>query len=193
MQIALTGRYVLVQIKDVDKRGFLNLDALVRVEAPEARKDHLLHRGDVLLVARGNRNRAAVFAGEIKGAIAGAQFYIIRPKNLVLPEYLAWYLNQTPAQRQIEAGLAGSFVPFIPREALDELLVAVPTLEEQRRVVAVHELWLKEQELMEQISGRRQQLVQGALMQAVKPLSPFGKLTETAARAAKDLEDHEND
>jgi restriction endonuclease S subunit len=157
------GRYHLVQIKDVDKDHGLRIDSLVRVDAPEASQSHLLRKGDVLFVARGTRNDAVVFASEMKDAIAGAQFFVIRPTSRVLPEYLAWYLNQESAQKHIAEYSSGSFVPFVPKAALEEVEVLLPPIEDQRRMVAIQELSVKEQELLNAIKAKRRELVEAAL------------------------------
>lgn len=158
-----TGRYHLVQIKDVDREHGLRMGALMRVDAPEASESHLLRKGDVLFVARGTRNDAVVFASEMTNAIAGAQFFVIRPTGSVQPEYLAWYLNQESAQRHVVEYRSGSFVPFVPRAALEELEVLLPPIEDQRRIVAIQELAVREQELFEAIKAKRRELVGAAL------------------------------
>ena len=157
------GPYCLVQIKDVSRDQGLQVDSLVRVDAPEASQSHLLREGDVLFIARGTRNDAVVFSSDMTNAIAGAQFFVIRPTGRVLPEYLAWYLNQASAQRHVAEYSSGSFVPFVPKTALEELEVVLPSMEDQRRIVAVQELSLKEQELLDAIKAKRRSLVEAAL------------------------------
>ena len=156
-----TGGYHLVQIKDVDRDRGLRMDSLPRVDAPEANQSHLLQKGDVLFVARGTRNDAAVFSSGMTNAIAGAQFFVIRPTSGVLPEYLAWYLNQESAQRHVAEYSSGSFVPFVPKAALEEMEVLLPPIEDQRRIAAIQELSVKEQDLLDAIKAKRRELASG--------------------------------
>ncbi len=157
------GRYQLVQIKDVDRDFGLRTDSLVTDNPPEACQSHLLEKGDVLFVARGARNDAVVFDANIANAIAGAQFFVIRPTNRVLPEYLAWFLNQDMAQRHFAEYSSGSLVPFIPKAALENLEVLLPSLDIQHRIVEIRRLSLKEQELLDAIKVKARELAEAAL------------------------------
>jgi hypothetical protein len=161
------GQYHLVQIKDVDRDCGVNLESLLRVDAPEARQSHLLQKGDVLFVARGTRNDAVVFTSAMSNAIAGSQFFVIRPTGAVLPEYLAWYLNQESAQRHIAEYTSGSFVRFVPRTALEEVEVLLPSMDDQQKIVAIHALSVKEQELLEAIKQKRRQLAERQLQRVL--------------------------
>lgn len=157
------GRYRLVQIKDLSEERPIDPATLIRIDAREIREDHVLRRGDVLLVARGTRNVAIPFLADVSDAITGAQVFVIRPRRDVSAEYLAYYLNQRAAQQYISGSLAGSYISFIPKDALNALPVMVPSMEIQRKVVAVYRLATKERELLEQIKVRRGQLTIDAL------------------------------
>lgn len=156
-----------MQIKDISEERALDPAALVRIDSPQIREDHLLRLGDVLLAARGTRNVAVAFPADMFDAVTGSQVFVIRPHKGVSAEYLAFYLNRRTAQRHISESLAGSFISFIPKEALNNLPVRVPPIEVQRKVVAVHQLAMKEHELMEQIKDRRKQLTTEALQQVL--------------------------
>jgi len=165
-----------VQIKDVQAFKSVTANSLTRVAAPEAREGHLLRSGDVLMVARGTRNHSAVFTSEVPNAIAGSQLYVIRPQNEVLPAYLAWYLNQPDARQHITSNLAGSYVRFVPRGALDTLPIVLPPLGVQRKITEIHELCLQEQELLEAICMKRRELVDATLRWAVQREDYVGEL-----------------
>jgi hypothetical protein len=163
------GRYHLVQIKDVDRNRGLRLDSLMRMDAPEVRESqHLLEPGDVLFVARGLRNDAVLFPGPMANAVAGAQFFVIRPTTIVVPAYLAWYLNQETAQRHIAEYVSGSFVPFVPKAALDELEVLLPPVEDQRKIAAIQQLAMKEQELLDGIKAKRRIMTEALLRRSIE-------------------------
>jgi hypothetical protein len=169
VKTVLEGGYLLVQIKDVDKAREVTTEGLPRVEALEAREHHILRRGDVLMVARGTRNHAAVFCGEGENAIAGSQIFVLRARSAILPDYLAWYLNQPDAQRHIRERISGSFVPFIPRDALDTLTIHVPPLEKQKLIAEISKLAMEEQRILEAIKDKRRQLLNGMLGKMIVP------------------------
>src|ERR1043166_2087053 len=60
-----------------------------------------VRRGDVLFMSRGTQNRAWVVAEVPDSTIAPVSFYILRPGDRLDGGYLAWYLNQAPAQGAI--------------------------------------------------------------------------------------------
>lgn len=96
----------------------------------------LLQADDVLLVGKGSSNHAAVWPGSAEGTLATNTLYVIRPnRQLVLPSYLAGYLNSTAAQAWFITHQKAGTVKVLSREALNELLVPVPPLAIQERMV----------------------------------------------------------
>lgn len=76
-----------------------------------------------------------------------------------MPEYLAWYINQPSAQAHIKAHQRGSYVPLVPKDALNDLEVAVPPIEIQRVIVELERLRVKEEELQKALCERRAELI----------------------------------
>ena len=64
-------------------------------------------RGDVVFMSRGTRNRAWVIGDVPAPTIVPVSFYILRPWDGIEPRYLAWYLNQAPAQAAIDQSRTG--------------------------------------------------------------------------------------
>ena len=64
--------------------------------------------------------------------------YILRPRQrVVLPEFVAWAINQPRAQRHFDRFARGTNMRMVPRAVLTGLEIALPDLEVQRRVVAL--------------------------------------------------------
>ena len=162
------GQYCVLQIKDVLHQQSNGMRDLVRVDLPDVREEHFIRSGDVLFIARGVNKQAVAVEEEVANAIAGAQFFLVRPRAGVLPQYLAWYINQSPAQRYIEENSVGSNVRLISREVFYDLPVAVPPLETQRRIAEVNRLSRREGQLLEAIKERRRKLVEAALLQNIQ-------------------------
>jgi len=104
-------------------------------------------RGDVVFMSRGTRNRAWVIADVPAPTIVPVSFYILRPWDGIEPRYLAWYLNQAPAQAAIDQIRTGAGTPIVQRTAFERLEVAVPPFEAQRRIGELSELQAREREL----------------------------------------------
>jgi len=164
----MDGRYKLVHIKDVGKGGTDSFDNLMPVNISDLKQEQLLRKGDVLLVGRGDRRRAVAIDSDLKNATVGSQFFIIRANQSVDPGYLAWALNQDPAQRYLEEKSVGTNVKIISKEAVSHLLISLPDLETQRRIARLHALNEKQKELMETIAEKRYRVTEQTLLNLIQ-------------------------
>jgi hypothetical protein len=162
------GRYRLIQIGDLQRDRPVRFLHLTRTDLKEEPRDNLIRRGDVLLVGRGLRNDAVAVEEELQDTVASSQLFIIRPARVVSPQFLAWYLNQEPAQRYLGQNRAGTNVPIITKEGLARLPVTVPPLEKQEIIVRIHRLSVKEASLLEAIQQKRRRLVEVALLKGLQ-------------------------
>src|SRR5207249_1096409 len=122
-----------------------------------------LRSGDILFTARGQQNYAAVFVLEMPNALAASTLLVLRVKDFVDPFYLVWYLNLPQTRERLRAMQAGSGVPFIPIDDLNELEVRVPSMEVQQQIVNVELLRQEEQALMELLRRKRGELIEGRI------------------------------
>lgn len=132
------GTMALVPASAIGERGEVLPQYLRRI-APEVVRSQpadLLQPGDVLLVGKGSANHAAVWPGSLEATLASNTLYVIRPNpQQVIPEYLAGYLNSTPAQAWFATHQKTGTVNVLSREALNELLIPLPPIETQKRMV----------------------------------------------------------
>jgi restriction endonuclease S subunit len=92
---------------------------------------------------------------------------IVRPdRRRVLPKYLAWAINQPDAQRRLGAEAQGTSLRMIPMAALENLDIAVPDLQTQRRIVELDALARQEGQLLRRLAALRGQLVSAILGEA---------------------------
>lgn len=153
------GNVKVVQLKDVDRNGNLNLDDLITIESIQKGRFHFLQDGDVIFKAKSNKHVAAAFRSSMKNVITTLHYFVLSLKDSnVLPEYLAWYLNQKPAQKYFNSNAAGTRIPIINKQILSELNIPVISLEKQQRVVDIHKLMCKENDLIEKIAEKRKKL-----------------------------------
>jgi len=163
------GNCPLVQMGDVRADAGVVPDVQTRVRLPDGAGKHELHYGDVLFIARGNRNEAATFCGAEDNTIATPHLFVLTPKESVsFGEYLTWYLNLPETQTKIRAMRMGSALPFVPMAALSQLDVPVPPVKVQESIIALQGLVLAEQVLLEEIGERRKTLVDAAALDAIK-------------------------
>lgn len=55
--------------------------------------------------------------------------------DMVLPEYLNWFISQRDAQIFLTSMAKGTAVKMISKEALEDLEVALPSVEKQKNIV----------------------------------------------------------
>jgi restriction endonuclease S subunit len=163
----VSGQYRVVQVGDVTPDiGFMN-SSLLRVSLPDVKRSQILETGDVLFISRGPRKQAIAITWSMENTIATSQFFVLRPDERLLPEFLAWYINQRPAQRYIEEHSNGTSASLINLEAMRGLPVEVPPVETQARITKIHRLSLREKELMEAIKEKRHALIERTLLKMI--------------------------
>jgi hypothetical protein len=82
----------------------------------------------------------------------------MRPKPGLDGGYLAWYLNQTPAQAAIDRMRTGAGTPLVQRRSFETLPVVVPPEAVQGEVARVGELMARERLLREHLDQALNQL-----------------------------------
>ena len=127
----------------------------------------------VLLPCRGEYLKAHYLTVEERSKsaspiIASSQFLILTPKPTILTEYLCWYLNQTTVQQRLRQGGQGTKILMLSVASMNDFLIAVPSLDTQRQIVALNRLWEQEQVLTQKLLQNREQMMQGIFQQLLK-------------------------
>ena len=164
------GANRVIQIRDFDENHILNKEYLSRVMIDKPVDQYLINKGDVLFLSRGHRNWAAPIVDDLTATIAVSHFFVIRLKQQnVLPEYLAWYINQTPAQEYLhKIARRGTHMPLIPLSAFWGLTVTLPDIETQKKIVEVSRLMEKEKQILFALQEKRSQLINAICLKAAK-------------------------
>jgi restriction endonuclease S subunit len=152
-----------VQMKDVASNTGVYWLGCVKTELGGKRKPDWLQLGDILFTARGSNNYAVQIDETVAGyqAVAAPHFYVVRiKKDTLLPEYLAWLLNQEPCQRYFQRKAEGSLHKSIRRSVLENTPIAVPTLEKQHAIIGFANTLKRESQLLEQLVQNGQKMMQ---------------------------------
>lgn len=163
------GTHRLIQVKDIRDDRTLNPIDIYRI-MPEREPDrYLVTRGDVLFLARGWRNYAVAIQDELQNTLAAGTFYIARIRTVsLLPEYLAWYINQPRTQAILKPRTQATNIPLVTKSVFETLEIDVPPLSVQRAIVELDNLAKKEQALLARLANKRRQLVSAICMNAIK-------------------------
>lgn len=98
----------------------------------------ILRPGDVLVVRTGQAGAAAVVPDWAVGGNC-VDVLIVRCQPLLRPKFLELFLNAEPAARQVETMSVGAIQTHFNVSALQNLVMPIPPVSEQDRVIAVVE------------------------------------------------------
>ncbi|ADM09238.1 hypothetical protein PB2503_05837 [Parvularcula bermudensis HTCC2503] len=155
------GDVHFLALKDVSLDADIDWAHVPTVELPSKRTPDWLSGDDVIFSARGTRTLAYPINDPPARAVCAPQFYVIkvkRPEKL-LPAFLAWQINQKPAQDYFSRTATGSYIQNIRRKALENLPLAIPPVHEQQVIVEFWRAAQRERAVLNQlIQNRNQQL-----------------------------------
>lgn len=146
------GDVKYLQAKHFDDSGVLIDEIDTRLKKDDKNESHLLHDGDVLFVGKGFRNFAWTYTSQIGDAIASSIFFVVRPnQNKVIPEYLAILFNTPKYQSYFQSMGAGSKITSIRKSELEALLINLPDLDTQKKIVVLKKLHQRDMQLSQKI------------------------------------------
>ncbi|HAS8546024.1 TPA: restriction endonuclease subunit S [Vibrio vulnificus] len=134
----------------------------------------LVDSGTVILPSRGSRGgyfqASCVMqsSGDALPLVVTSQFLVITPKADVLPEFLCWSLNQPAIQFLLSegAGSQGSAMAVMLKTSIgNEIQLTIPSIETQKKILHLNQLWEKEQALTQALLTNRKTMLQGMFQQ----------------------------
>ena len=163
------GELVYLQSKHFDEYGQLDSVLYPDLPAEGISEKHLLKDGDVLFAAKGTKNFAAIFENHNEPSVASTSFFVIRPTgNVVLPQFLAWYLNNPATQTLLKGQAIGTSIPSISKQVLENLGIPVPEIKTQKAIVEISKLFNQEKALKHKIEVLREKQIQQQIINAIK-------------------------
>lgn len=130
---------------------------------------NLLQNEDILFVAKGFRFFATLYNSAFGSAIASSIFFILRTdKTRIIPGYLVSVLNLPKNLLHFQQSGAGSSIPSIRKNELADFTFNLIPLEQQQKVVALQELYLKDIEITGNLIKEKQKLFQTTISKIIK-------------------------
>ncbi len=163
------GEVVYLQSKHFDDQG--NLLAILHPDLllEDISEKHMLCAGDVLFAAKGTKNFATVFENHNEPSVASTSFFVIRPTDKkLLPQYLAWVLNSPTTQILLKGQAIGTSIPSISKQVLENLEIAIPSIDTQKAILQITKLRNKEKSLKQKIETLREKQIQQQIFNAIK-------------------------
>jgi len=158
------GKARVVQMRDVSPSGEIRWANMVQTRLVGRKKPDWIVPGDILFVARGQRLFAIYVDEAPHRAVPANQFIHIRlrpeTEGQILPAFLAWQINQAPAQRYLDSLATGTHLPSVSKSALSKLPITVTQpIEMQKQVVTLEQQIRQETEAYEALIANRQELM----------------------------------
>ncbi len=168
------GEVHFVQLKNVDAAsGGVDWAQVPTVTLPSARQPEWLTDSDVIFSARGTRTYAYSLTSTPAKAVCAPQFFVlsVRDPGKISPEFLAWQINQRPAQDYFQRTATGSYIQNIRRQVLEDLPITVPPVHTQRLAVEFSRSAQRERALLNQLIENRNTQLEAFAMGLLQPYS----------------------
>lgn len=160
------GQISVIQMKDLNDENRVDCKELMRVDMNTVKKHHFVRPGDIVFRSRGQVTTAAILTQDPGPAVVSAPLLRIRvDQNVVLPDYLVWYINHPSSQAFLSSRAKGTSLKMISKQALESLEVTVPPIEKQRAIAELAVLANEEQRLLNKIADRSRRCISTKLMQ----------------------------
>jgi hypothetical protein len=176
------GGVLAIQLRDISPEGLVDPERLTRVQLEGLADRYFVRAGDVVFRSRGERNTASALDERLREpALAVLPLMVLRPnRNVVTPAYLAWAINQPPAQRHFDMAARGTNIRMIPRSSLDDLELDVPDIETQERIVVIDALAERERELTQVAADTRRKMMSLILVERASRMRPKTRQERTS-------------
>lgn len=163
------GTLAYLQAKHFNENGQHTEEIDAFLLEDDKTKTQLLQNDDILFVAKGFRFFAALYKEEIGNAVASSIFYILRvDKTRIIPEYLVSVLNLPKNIAYFQQSASGSSIPSIRKSELEDFTFNLISTKEQKKVVALQQLYLKDVEITEALIKKKKVLFQTTISKIIK-------------------------
>lgn len=163
------GTHRIVQMRDIGSRSVLQKADLSTFMPKRDPARYLVSGGDVLFLARGNRNLAYTTEGLGEDVVASSHFFIVEPDlKQVRPGFLVWCLNSRRVQSFLKSNSQGTTMMLVPRSVFENVEIEVPPFDVQDHVTKLTALRNGQRDLAEQLEEKRDALIEGACLTAIK-------------------------
>jgi hypothetical protein len=164
------ARFAVIQPRDLGDDGHVHLQGAAGLRSlPATPKDGFLRAGDVLIQPRGTRFPAALFEPAEHPAVAAAPIYTLRAdRSQVLPEFLVAVLMSPATQVIFRQSAIGTYVPQVPRRAIENLQIELPDLPSQIKLADLARLEQREREVMNRLRDARARFFDLAVKEVAK-------------------------
>ena len=170
------GDVAVIQMGNVNPDTGVDWATAKRVALPSKRSANFLAPGDVIFTTRGTRNFALALEQVPGKVVCSPHFFIMRVNDTsrMIPEFLAWQLNQRTAQEYFQREATGSYILNLRREVIENLSVGLPPLERQHAIMALADAVRAERATLTKLIENRNNQMEAIALDVHRPnQNPF--------------------
>ena len=163
------GKISVIQMKDL-LNDTVDCNRLIKIDMEAFKEHHYAQRGDLVFRSRGHVTTAAALLENPGKAVVAAPLLRIRitKPDKILPEYLNWYIRQKDSQIYLTSRAKGTVQRMISKQAIKDMDVSLPSLEQQKNIVELAFLSAQEKKILTMLAEKREQYISTVLMQFAK-------------------------
>ncbi|MBK1986876.1 restriction endonuclease subunit S [Sphaerospermopsis aphanizomenoides BCCUSP55] len=117
-----------------DEKIIPNFSKTVSPDTVKRLKSYVLTTNDVVVARRGEIGRCAVVTEEQSGCLCGSGSFFIKPFENVNSVFLAHLLRSEVYRNQLERLSTGATMQNLSNQSLSDLVIAMPSLDEQNQI-----------------------------------------------------------
>lgn len=127
------GNMFVISAKDVRNNFIITNKGLKKIDHP-INENRLLKEDDVILSNRMYFKASVVDIDE--NTIAASSIYVLRvDKKIILPEYLALWINSHKGQSVLDRNSTGMTIKTILKTNLENIEIDIPDLDNQQKII----------------------------------------------------------
>ncbi len=167
--------YQLINLTNLDVSGSIDFNNIKTFSTIQMDEKYLLKKGEILFKksqsSQSSQCAAGFFNGGPDNLVPSAHFFILsineNSKDIVIPEYVAWYLGEDVVRKYFQSVAAGMVTATIKKSDLEILELVIPPINVQRKLIEIQRLALEERKMMEEFIFLRDKQVKNALTNLV--------------------------
>src|SRR5690625_1868364 len=151
-EFELVKEYKVLSLNNIEVHGDFNESSLESFASNDLLDEHYFTKtGDIIL--RLNEPYTAVYIQEHHAGVLIPSYFVSIQimNNKFLPEYVSWYLNTKRVKKHFLRLQSGTMTPNINQKLLRDLDIPPLSLDEQERITALNQLYLKECRLLKRL------------------------------------------
>lgn len=154
------SEYHLLRGEDIRNNEIRDIKGFVDFDIKKNSDRYLLKKNDILFQSKGTNNFSYYVKKEVSKTVVSSTFYIFRVKDKrILDPFLAWWINTDDVQNKLKGKASGSYIPFISKKTLEDLLVPLIPMEVQEIIIKIDETWKKERNLLKNYTELKSKLM----------------------------------